>query len=135
MEEVKLVIAGLDNAGKSTMLLTLQKNYHIGDALAPTKYVKRGLYSLFGKDLAVWDFGGQIFVSFIAWSVYVPPYEGETEEEGTYGNYNFRGSFRITGGNEYYAGLRGRGTIAGTFQHYDYCDAVDFVMMGKARVR
>ena len=87
------------------------------------------------------DYGGQISVSFTAQSAYVPPYEGEQEEEGTCGNYNFRGSFKITGGNEYYTGIRGAGNIAGTFQAHDYDgdetveQAVEFVMMGKAFVR
>ena len=85
-------------------------------------------------------YGGQIFVSFTAQSAYVPPYEGEQEEEGTCGNYNFRGSFKITGGTDYYTGIRGAGNIAGTFQAHDYDgdetveQAVEFVMMGKAFV-
>ena len=79
-------------------------------------------------------YGGQIFVSFQAKSSYVRPYEGEDEEEGTYGNYNFRGSFKITGGNGYYAGISGAGNIAGTFQDHDYGQFVEFVMMGKAFV-
>jgi hypothetical protein len=81
------------------------------------------------------EYGGQIFISFTGYASYVPPYEGETEEDGTYGNYNFAGSFRITGGSEYYTGLSGTGTIAGTYQHHGYVDGIDFVMTGKAFVR
>ena len=55
----KISVLGLENAGKSTMLLTLQRSYHIGDNLIPTKNVARGVYSLFGQELAIWDFGGQ----------------------------------------------------------------------------
>jgi hypothetical protein len=81
------------------------------------------------------EYGGQIFVSFTGYSSYVPPYEGDTEEDGAYGNYNFSGSFKITGGSEYYTGLSGTGTIAGTYQNHDYVDGIDFVMTGKAFVR
>ena len=83
----------------------------------------------------VTKYGGQIFISFTGYSSYVPPYEGEDEEIGTFGNYNFDGSFRITGGNDYYERLTGRGTIAGTYQHHDYVDGVEFVMIGKAFAR
>ena len=83
----------------------------------------------------VTKYGGQIFISFTGYSSYVPPYEGEAEEDGTYGNYNFSGRFRITGGSEYYAGLSGAGTITGTYQNHSYGDGVDFVMTGKAFVR
>jgi hypothetical protein len=82
-----------------------------------------------------WEAGGTIEVSFTAQSSYVSPYEGEDEETEDYGNYNFRGSFRITGGSEYYAGLRGAGSISGTFQYHGYGNGIEFVMMGKAFVR
>jgi hypothetical protein len=88
-----------------------------------------------GNGTAGEHFGGNISISFTGYSSYVPPYEGETEESDTYGNYNFNGSFRITGGNEYYADLRGTGTITGTYQHHSYGDGVDFVMTGKAFAR
>jgi len=81
------------------------------------------------------EYGGQIFISFTGYSSYVPPYEGEAEEDGTYGNYNFNGYFRITGADGYYTGLSGTGTIAGTYQNHNYGDGVDFVMMGKAFTR
>jgi hypothetical protein len=80
-------------------------------------------------------YGGQISISFTGHSSYVPPYEGEIEEDDPYGNYNFNGSFRITGGTGYYTGLTGKGTITGTYQHHDYGDGVDFVMIGKAFAR
>jgi hypothetical protein len=81
------------------------------------------------------EYGGQILISFTGRLSYVPPYEDEEEEEGTYGNYNFSGSFKITSGSEYYAGLSGTGTITGTYQHHDYGEYVDFVMTGKAFAR
>lgn len=83
------------------------------------------------------EYGGQIFISFTGCSSYVPPYEGEAEGDGTCGNYNFSGSFRITGGSEYYTGLSGTGTIAGTYHDHTYAggDGVDFVMVGKAFAR
>jgi len=81
------------------------------------------------------EYGGQIFISFTGYASYVPPYESGTEEDGTYGNYNFSGSFKITGGSDYYTGLSGTGTIAGTYQNHDYGEGVDFVMIGKASVK
>jgi hypothetical protein len=80
------------------------------------------------------QYGGQILISFTGYSSYVPPYEGEAEGDDTCGNYNFSGSFRITGGSDYYAGLSGTGTIAGTYHDDTYSggDGVDFVMVGKA---
>jgi len=80
-------------------------------------------------------YGGNISISFTGSSSYVPPYEGETAENFTFGNYNFNGSFKITGGSEYYERLTGQGTIAGTYQHHDYGDGVEFVMIGKAFAR
>jgi hypothetical protein len=88
-----------------------------------------------GNNTVELEYGGEIFISFTGHSSYVPPYEGETAENFTFGNYNFNGSFRITGGSEYYAGLTGTGTIAGTYQHHNYGDGVDFVMIGKAFAR
>jgi hypothetical protein len=81
------------------------------------------------------EYGGKILISFTGYSTYVPPYEGEAEEDDPYGNYNFNGSFRITGGNEYYTGLSGTGTIVGTYQNHSYGEYVDFIMIGKARAR
>jgi hypothetical protein len=77
-----------------------------------------------------------ILVSFRAVAHYVPPITDETE--GDLPNYNFRGSFRITGGTGMYKGIKGSGTIAGTFQDHQYGDfdrAIEFVMMGKAFAR
>ncbi len=56
---IKIAIVGLDNAGKTTMLETLQKKYHIGDVLKPTKNIDRNIYRLFDQDLTIWDYGGQ----------------------------------------------------------------------------
>ncbi len=82
------------------------------------------------------EYGGNIYISFTGYSSYVPPYEGDPEEEDDpYGNYNFNGSFRITDATGYYTGLMGTGTIVGTYQNHIYGEYVDFVMIGKAFAR
>lgn len=81
-----------------------------------------------------WSGVDEIFVSFKAVSHYVPPLDTEIDSP----NYNFRGSFKITGGTGFYEGISGAGTIAGTFQDHQYGDfdrAIEFVMMGKAFAR
>ena len=89
-------------------------------------------------DKAWWepdDIDDQIFVSFIARSVYVPLLGTENPLDE---NYNFRGSFRITGGKGFYEGISGAGTIAGTLQDHVYgngSQGVEFVMIGKAFAR
>jgi GTPase SAR1 family protein len=56
---VKIAVIGLNNAGKTTLLRTLQRKIKPGDNLAPTRYVERSQFELFGESGAIWDFGGQ----------------------------------------------------------------------------
>jgi len=76
---------------------------------------------------------GTISVSFDGRSQFVPHI---TENEPDH--YNFRGSFRITGGTGFYEGLRGAGTISGTFHDHAWGYGwgnqqtwFDFVLMGR----
>jgi len=77
-----------------------------------------------------------IYVSFNGRSQYVPPY-GLNDAP----HYNFVGSFRITGGEGFYEGIQGAGTISGTFHDHEWGDSnipgvqtwFDFVMIGKAQ--
>jgi small GTP-binding protein len=56
---MKIAIVGLAAAGKTSLIKTLQRSYHIGDSLAPTRNVERTNFTLFGKEGNIWDFGGQ----------------------------------------------------------------------------
>lgn len=56
----KIGVVGLNNAGKTTLIKTLQHQYHIGDNLSPTKGVERSSGMLFGSQISIWDYGGQI---------------------------------------------------------------------------
>ena len=57
----KMIIIGLDNAGKSTILLTLQKQLNLKtiSKLQPTKGVVTEEYEGVDSIYQVWDFGGQ----------------------------------------------------------------------------
>ena len=58
-------------------------------------------------------------------------------------HYNFQGPFRITGGDGFYEGIRGSGTIGGTFHDHSFTEALpedeqqwfDFAMIGRAHFR
>jgi small GTP-binding protein len=56
----KIAICGLANAGKTTLIRTLQHKYHIGESLTPTRGVERNQITLFGQAASIWDFGGQV---------------------------------------------------------------------------
>lgn len=56
---IKLAIVGLAAAGKTSILKTLQRSYHIGDSLPPTRNVERTQFKIFGQEGNIWDFGGQ----------------------------------------------------------------------------
>ena len=57
---MKIAIVGLDNAGKTSIIRTLNRTYSIGGSIAPTKSVERTTFRLFGQEGSIWDFGGQI---------------------------------------------------------------------------
>ncbi len=56
---MKVAIIGLANAGKSSIVKNVQKTYHIGQSLSPTKSVERSVFKIFGKNTVLWDYGGQ----------------------------------------------------------------------------
>lgn len=85
---------------------------------------------------------GKIYVEFDVKVKDVPPVvEFEEETEHT----NFKGRFKIVGGDGFYDGIKGSGTINGTFRGHEYLPwdgtlpigdaAVNFVMLGDAKVR
>ena len=56
---MKIAIIGLANAGKSSIVKTVQKTYHIGQSISPTKSVERSFFKIFGDNAIIWDYGGQ----------------------------------------------------------------------------
>jgi GTPase SAR1 family protein len=61
-EAIKIIVCGLDNAGKTSMLTILDKIYgfeEIVKFLKPTLGVHYTKREYFGKSIMYWDFGGQ----------------------------------------------------------------------------
>jgi GTPase SAR1 family protein len=56
----KVLLIGLDNGGKSSILALLQNEYSRLQSLLPTKGVKREKLDFFGFPIISWDLGGQI---------------------------------------------------------------------------
>ncbi|MFX1489466.1 MAG: ADP-ribosylation factor-like protein [Promethearchaeota archaeon] len=60
---IKLVIMGMENAGKTTILDVLtgkiKEPHHKPPSMNPTKNVERSTILFFQKETKVWDFGGQ----------------------------------------------------------------------------
>ena len=59
-KEKKLLMVGLDNAGKTSLLGILEKKYTILEEIMPTKGVSREKLDFFGYPIISWDLGGQI---------------------------------------------------------------------------
>ncbi len=60
--ELKIILAGLDNAGKTSMLVALQKMYKFEEdvhSLKPTVRISYYQRSFLNLQLNFWDFGGQ----------------------------------------------------------------------------
>ena len=60
-EKSKILIMGLDNAGKTSIILSLQCDTNILSyfKLKPTRGIKRINFEDFSKHYHIWDFGGQ----------------------------------------------------------------------------
>jgi hypothetical protein len=61
-ETLKVIVAGLDNAGKTSLLTILEKIYgfeEIVQYLKPTLGINYKKRDYFGKSVLYWDFGGQ----------------------------------------------------------------------------
>lgn len=60
MDEMrKILLAGIDNAGKSSIIHILKKNYSFLNKLKPTKGIERTSSKVLGIDFVTWDMGGQ----------------------------------------------------------------------------
>ncbi len=60
MKELKIVMAGLQNAGKTSILRVLDSNLEQIPLLAPTQGVEYNEYKVLGLNVTAWDLGGQI---------------------------------------------------------------------------
>ncbi len=57
---LKIVFTGLDNAGKTSILNILQKQYSkLGSSLKPTTGINRNTINFLGYNIVNWDLGGQ----------------------------------------------------------------------------
>ncbi|NVM46120.1 MAG: 50S ribosome-binding GTPase [Candidatus Lokiarchaeota archaeon] len=56
----KILLIGLDNGGKTSILAVLQDKFSIIKSLLPTRGVKREKLDFFGYPILSWDLGGQV---------------------------------------------------------------------------
>ncbi len=60
MKELKILIAGLANAGKTSILRVLDNNLEKIPTLKPTQGVEQNKYKVLGLNIIAWDLGGQV---------------------------------------------------------------------------
>ena len=56
----KILFTGLDTAGKSTIILAIQREFSKIALLKPTRGAQRRIFEFLGHDVAEWDLGGQV---------------------------------------------------------------------------
>lgn len=56
---IKILFSGLDNAGKTSIILTLSRDFSKIAILKPTKEINRRIYDFLGMTIGEWDLGGQ----------------------------------------------------------------------------
>jgi GTPase SAR1 family protein len=56
----KLLFTGLDEAGKTSIILSLQREFSKIAILSPTRGAQRRVFDFLGKEIAEWDLGGQL---------------------------------------------------------------------------
>ena len=59
MEQYKIIFAGLANAGKSSLILTLKRQFSALPSIKPTKGIERTEMDILGFKIVTWDLGGQ----------------------------------------------------------------------------
>jgi len=59
-EPSKILFTGLDAAGKTTIILGLQREFSKIALLKPTRGAQRRIFEFLGRDIAEWDLGGQV---------------------------------------------------------------------------
>ncbi|MBY8991685.1 MAG: hypothetical protein KGD58_13130 [Candidatus Lokiarchaeota archaeon] len=55
----KIVFTGLDGAGKTSIILTLQREFSKIAVIEPTRGAQRTTFKLLGREVTEWDLGGQ----------------------------------------------------------------------------
>ena len=56
----KILFTGLDSAGKTSIILSLQREFSKIAILSPTRGAQRRIFDFLGKEISEWDLGGQI---------------------------------------------------------------------------
>ncbi|MFX1500427.1 MAG: ADP-ribosylation factor-like protein, partial [Promethearchaeota archaeon] len=56
----KLLFTGLDSAGKTSIILSLQREFSKIAILSPTRGAQRRVFNFLGKEISEWDLGGQL---------------------------------------------------------------------------
>ncbi|MHA1147712.1 MAG: ADP-ribosylation factor-like protein [Promethearchaeota archaeon] len=59
MQAIKILYTGLDNAGKSSIILALLRDFEHIEHTSPTRGVKRRDYNFLGLEISEWELGGQ----------------------------------------------------------------------------
>jgi GTPase SAR1 family protein len=59
-EVSKIMFTGLDDAGKTSIILSLQREFSKIAILSPTRGAQRRVFDFLGKEIAEWDLGGQL---------------------------------------------------------------------------
>ena len=59
MEQFKILFAGLANAGKTSIILTLRRQFSDLSGIKPTKGIDRSEMDILGFKILTWDLGGQ----------------------------------------------------------------------------
>ena len=55
----KILFTGLDAAGKTSIILSLQREFSKIAVLSPTRGAQRRIFDFLGKEISEWDLGGQ----------------------------------------------------------------------------
>ncbi|MHA1730917.1 MAG: ADP-ribosylation factor-like protein [Promethearchaeota archaeon] len=58
-DQEKILFTGLDNSGKTSIILALQRQYARIAVLKPTRQTQRRIFTYLGNTIAEWDLGGQ----------------------------------------------------------------------------
>ncbi|GAB4307258.1 MAG: hypothetical protein Kow0069_04650 [Promethearchaeota archaeon] len=58
-DQDKILFTGLDNSGKTSIILALQRQYARIALLKPTRQTQRRIFTYLGNTIAEWDLGGQ----------------------------------------------------------------------------